>query len=188
MMSHLGLKIFGLIASILYVNGCTVGEIDLSFIASEISCTFGETTAFTYQIRYTPCVNDVECTVDGSFQMAMQQETTKATESVKECWLLAMDSDEPVLSSQTFHDENAYVIQYRYGEDDRVTDFRFFCGDTEFDESKTTCGEVTGSNPPEYYLEIYSSTICSIEPPTVPSTQKSGLSAGWIFVIMYVYI
>jgi len=172
--------ILNLMISILHVYGCTVGEIDMSFITSEISCTFGETLTTSYQIRYMPCGNTVECSIDGSYQMALQQETTE--KGIKECWLLAMENDTPILSEDVIHDENAYIIKYTGGEDNRVTDFRFFCGDKEFDTSKTTCGEVTGSNPPEYYLEIYSSTICGIEPPL---SSKSGLSGGWIFIICF---
>ena len=180
-MLGLGLIILNLIVSILHVNGCTVGEIDMSFITSEISCTFGETPTTSYQLRYMPCGNTVECQVDGSYQMALQQETTER-EGIKECWLLAMESDTPMLSEDVIHDENAYIIKYTGGEDNRVTDFRFFCGDTQFDTSKTTCGQIAGADPPEYYLELYSSTICDIEPPL---SSNSGLSGGWIFIIWY---
>ena len=78
-MSRVGLILLGFIVSVLYVNGCTVGEIDLSFIESEICCTFGETEFTSFQLRYMPCGDTVECIKDGSFQMALQQETDRGT-------------------------------------------------------------------------------------------------------------
>jgi len=184
-MSRVGLMLLGLVVPILYVNGCMVGEIDLSFIESEICCTFGESEVTSYQLRYMPCeYNSVECIADGSFQMALQQE--KRGGEVIECWRLAYSNDVPTISEQVIHGDNAYVLTYSDGFQNRITHFRFFCGDTVFDESKTTCNQIQTSqgDPPEYYLELYSSNICNVEPAT-SSSSKAGLSGGSIFVICF---
>ena len=182
-MSHLGLILFGLIVSILCMNGCTVGEVDLSFITSEITCTYGENENSFFQIKYMPCSNEIECSLVNTFQMALLQEVERGSNNPERCWKLANSSDVPNLSSQTIDGKNAYVIQYTNGDNNYVTDFRFFCGNTEFDTSNTTCGPIGAS---EVYLELYSSTICNTTPLIQP---KSGLSGGWIFVIWYhIYI
>ena len=103
-----------LLFGIFNVYGCTVGLMDLSFITSEISCTIDVISYTTYQLRYMPCGNTVECPVDGSLYMALEQETQYGP--VKECWELAMDTDAAVTFNGTFNGDNAYVIQYRNGE------------------------------------------------------------------------
>ena len=99
----------------------------------------------------------------------------------------ALNDNVPIISQEIIHDDDAYVITYTAGVDNKITHFRFFCGETEFDESRTTCNQLETSpeEPEEYYLELYSSTICNIEPSIPPSTSKSGLSGGSIFVIWY---
>ena len=159
-----------------------VGEIDLSFISSEICCTFGQ-----LQIRYLPCMDETEClcscNADKTDQMALLQQTVGGI--VIDCWYLAMNEDIPNIFEREYHNEKAYVLQYTNGFAERITDFRFFCGDTTLDVDRTACGQVQGTMPQEYYLEIYSSTICSVEPPPVVSPQSNGLSGGWIFIIWY---
>mmetsp|Transcript_63560 Transcript_63560/g.77751 ORF Transcript_63560/g.77751 Transcript_63560/m.77751 type:complete len:252 (+) Transcript_63560:62-817(+) len=164
---------------ILCINGCTVGEVDLSFITSEIICKYGENENSLFQIKYMPCTDNVVCEIIESLQMALLQEVEINSNNVERCWKLAKNSDVPNLSSQIIDGKNAYVIQYTNGDNNYVTDFRFFCGNTEFDTNNTSCGK---NGESEVYLELYSLTICDTTPLIQP---KSGLSGGWIFVICF---
>ena len=180
-MSSLGLKILCLIVSILYINGCSVGDIDLSFIPSGgVTCIF-ENNGNTYHLVYDPCGESLDCQ-PGSNYIAVQNEMERNKNQVKECWFLISNGDPPAISTDTFHGDKAYIAKYNQGQDARVTDIRFFCGDSDFDDTKTTCNEIPGSTPSEYYLELYTKNACDA------AGDSSGLSAGWIFVIWYIIL
>ena len=180
-MSNYGLKISVLIVSMLYVNGCSVGDIDMSFITSEIQCPF-QSGGGNYYIIYNPCIATIECGT--SRYIAIQQYQINPREN---CWYLISTGDEPTtLSTETFHGDKAYVAQYTNGQADqgqppRKLDIRFFCSDSDYDQTKTTCNEVGTA---EYYLEIYTINACT----ATEDSSSNRLSAGWIFVIWYINV